>query len=57
MHLCEPDLGSPPLQGNLQEAIDNYPRARSWGPEDSFTAEMLTIAVKECADQDCVLMG
>ena len=51
------DLRVSHVQGNLQEAIDNYHRALSWRPEDTFTADMLTIAVKECADQDFVLMG
>ncbi|KAK9905515.1 hypothetical protein WJX75_001308 [Coccomyxa subellipsoidea] len=38
------------LQGRMQEAIDNYHKALSLRPEDTFTAEMLTAAVEECAD-------
>ena len=37
-------------QGRMQEAIDNYHKALSLRPEDTFTAEMLTAAVEECAD-------
>ncbi|EIE23608.1 TPR-like protein [Coccomyxa subellipsoidea C-169] len=38
------------LQGRMQEAIDNYHKALSLRPDDTFTAEMLTVAVEECAD-------
>lgn len=34
----------------MQDAIDNYHKALSLRPEDTFTAEMLTAAVEECAD-------
>ncbi len=34
----------------MQEAIDNYHKALSLRPDDTFTAEMLTVAVEECAD-------
>lgn len=38
------------LQGNLTEAIDNYHIALGSRPEDTFTAEMLTVALhEECA--------
>lgn len=45
------------MQGASQEAIDNYHRALSWRPEDTFTAEMLTTAMQECADEDFTLVG
>eukprot|EP00873_Tetraselmis_striata_P027901 jgi/Tetstr1/448165/TSEL_035456.t1 len=38
------------LMGNLTEAIDNYHIALGSRPEDTFTAEMLTVALhEECA--------
>jgi len=39
------------LLGNLKDAIDNYHRALSLQRDDAFTAEMLNIAVQECAEQ------
>jgi hypothetical protein len=40
----------------MQDAIDNYHRALSWRPEDAFTSEMLSIAVRECAAEDFGLL-
>ncbi|CAL8472035.1 g11577 [Coccomyxa elongata] len=40
------------LQGRMQDAIENYHKALSLRPEDTFTAEMLTAAVVEYADED-----
>ena len=36
----------------MQDAIENYHKALSLRPEDTFTAEMLTAAVEEFAVED-----
>lgn len=40
------------LQDRTQDAIDNYHKALALKPEDSFVAEMLTLAMQDSAKQD-----
>ena len=40
------------LQDQTQDAIDNYHKALALKPEDSFVAEMLTLAMQDSAKQD-----
>lgn len=40
------------LQDRIQDAIDNYHKALALKPEDSFVAEMLTLAMQDSAKQD-----
>ncbi len=39
------------LQDRIQDAIDNYHKALALKPEDSFVAEMLTLAMQDSAKQ------
>lgn len=50
-------LPTKPIQGSLEEAIENYHKALGLRPEDSFTADMLTAALQEeCIRYSCELV-
>ena len=40
------------VQGDLEAAIEHYHKALGLRPEDTFTAEMLTAALKEAAQAE-----
>jgi predicted TPR repeat methyltransferase len=40
------------VQGRLHDAIDHYHKALSLRPEDTFSAEMLTAAMADSADEE-----
>ena len=40
------------VQGDLEAAIEHYHKALGLRPEDTFTAEMLTAALKEAAEAE-----